>query len=83
MKLNLNVVDENDVCYIAYCYPYTYTNLMQYLRKLNDKTDVVRKSILCKSSSGNEYEMFVCINMLAFLWSPSRIFQKIFQRKKE
>lgn len=48
------IIDENDVCYIAYGYPYTYTNLLNFLKKIDDKKDIARKTVLCKSSSGNE-----------------------------
>ncbi|XP_038052141.1 uncharacterized protein LOC119724900 isoform X2 [Patiria miniata] len=47
---------DNDVCYFAHCYPYTYSDLQDYL--LNVSNDPVRSKfckqrILCRSLAGN------------------------------
>lgn len=46
----------DDVCYFAYCHPYTYTDLQNYLTKLHldeRRSRNFRRSVLCKSVGGN------------------------------
>ena len=50
----------DDLCYFAYCYPYTYTDLMNYLHELELATKsmkVLRRNTLCKSLAGNSCEV--------------------------
>ncbi|CAD5117165.1 DgyrCDS5968 [Dimorphilus gyrociliatus] len=45
-----------DSCYFAHCYPYTYTNLQDYLNNLlNDpvKSKLCKQRILCRTLAGN------------------------------
>ncbi|XP_031548835.1 cytosolic carboxypeptidase 2-like isoform X2 [Actinia tenebrosa] len=45
-----------DVCYLAHCYPYSYSDLEFYLRTLVDSpatSQHVRKEVLCKTLAGN------------------------------
>ncbi|PVD33734.1 hypothetical protein C0Q70_04994 [Pomacea canaliculata] len=47
---------ENDTVYWAHCYPYTYTDLQDYLMELqNDpaKSRICKQRILCRSLAGN------------------------------
>ena len=48
--------DPSDKCYFAHCYPYTYTMLQKYLKKLSDDpryTKICKQRILCKTLAGN------------------------------
>ena len=50
------VLYDNDICYFAYCYPYTYTDLQQYLHTLLTdprKSPYIQRSVLCKTLGGN------------------------------
>ncbi|XP_078539292.1 cytosolic carboxypeptidase 4 isoform X2 [Lissotriton helveticus] len=46
-----------DVCYLAYHYPYTYTTLMSHLQQLEQRVDVrkvyFKKQMLCSTLGGN------------------------------
>uniref|UniRef100_A0A8C1UZD6 Peptidase M14 domain-containing protein n=1 Tax=Cyprinus carpio TaxID=7962 RepID=A0A8C1UZD6_CYPCA len=47
---------DGDTCYLAHCYPYTYSNLQHYLREII--SDPVRAAycklrVLCRSLAGN------------------------------
>jgi len=47
---------ENDVIYMAHCYPYTYTDLRRHLDEMLScpiKSKHVRKEILCETAAGN------------------------------
>ncbi|XP_071809409.1 uncharacterized protein [Asterias amurensis] len=47
---------DNDVCYFAHCYPYTYSDLQDYLQNLtNDPvcSKFCKQRILCRSLAGN------------------------------
>ncbi|KAK3697746.1 hypothetical protein QZH41_010295, partial [Actinostola sp. cb2023] len=49
-----------DVCYLAHCYPYSYSDLELYLRTLVDSPTTsqhVRKEFLCKTLAGNKCHM--------------------------
>ena len=50
----------DDVCYFAYCHPYTYSDLQLYLHGLrNDisRSPFVKKSLLCKTIAGNNCDL--------------------------
>ena len=50
----------DDVCYFAYCHPYTYTDLQNYLCKLEmdeRKSRSFRRSVLCKTIAGNNCDV--------------------------
>jgi len=50
----------DDVCYFAYCHPYTYTDLQNYLCKLEmdeRKSRNFRRSVLCKTIAGNDCDV--------------------------
>ncbi|XP_061678357.1 cytosolic carboxypeptidase 2 [Syngnathoides biaculeatus] len=47
---------ESDTCYIAHCYPYTYSDLQRYLRHISSDPAVVsycKVRVLCHSLAGN------------------------------
>ena len=47
---------ENDVIYLAHCYPYTYTDLRHHLDEMLScpiRSKHVRKEVLCETAAGN------------------------------
>lgn len=55
---------DDDTVYLAHCYPYTYTDLHQYLSKvcINESRDRIRKTVLCKSLAGNDVDVLIITN---------------------
>ncbi|XP_030829548.1 uncharacterized protein LOC580601 isoform X2 [Strongylocentrotus purpuratus] len=47
---------EDDTCYLAHCYPYTFTDLCQHLDDLMaqpERRKTMRRDVLCESRAGN------------------------------
>jgi hypothetical protein len=47
---------KEDLCYFAYCLPYTYTDLQRYLLKIDNnssRSKYVRRTELCRTLAGN------------------------------
>eukprot|EP00042_Codosiga_hollandica_P040428 m.348044 g.348044 ORF g.348044 m.348044 type:complete len:1083 (-) comp55863_c0_seq1:70-3318(-) len=56
---------DNDTVYFAYCYPYTYTDLQNYLTALSVdqmRSKVCRLRILCKTLAGNNCDLLTITN---------------------
>jgi len=53
-----------DTVYFAHCYPYTYTDLCDFIKKTCTfmNKDKVRKTVLCKSLAGNDVDMLIVTN---------------------
>ncbi len=50
----------NDTCYLAHCYPYTYTDLQQYMTKLESDPEIrkiFRRRALCRTVAGNRCDV--------------------------
>lgn len=46
----------SDTCYLAHCYPYTYSHLQHYLRQISSSPAVMsfcKVRVLCQSLAGN------------------------------
>jgi murein tripeptide amidase MpaA len=58
--------------YFAHCYPYTYTDLCDQIKKIctYQNKDKIRRTVLCKSLAGNDVEMLIVTN---FASSPESI----------
>lgn len=58
---------DNDEVYFAHCYPYTYTDQCEFVRKVchMHNKNKVRKTVLCKSLAGNEVDMLIVTNFLS------------------
>ncbi|KAK4886667.1 hypothetical protein RN001_002938 [Aquatica leii] len=56
LTFTLEFPHDNDEVYLAYCYPYTYTDLQDYLLELSShpiKSTFTTLRLLCKSLAGN------------------------------
>ncbi|XP_048511393.1 cytosolic carboxypeptidase 2-like isoform X2 [Athalia rosae] len=56
LTFNLSFPHDQDTVYLAHCYPYTYTDLQEYLASIiNDpaKTKYTKLRLLCRSLAGN------------------------------
>ncbi|XP_016840121.1 cytosolic carboxypeptidase 2 isoform X2 [Nasonia vitripennis] len=56
LTFNIYFPHDQDIVYLAHCYPYTYTDLQEYLAKIaNDpvKTRFTKLRLLCRSLAGN------------------------------
>jgi cytosolic carboxypeptidase protein 2/3 len=58
---------EKDTCYFAHCYPFTYTNLTELVKRVSSfsNKDKIRKTVLCKSLGGNDVDMLIITNFLS------------------
>lgn len=55
---------DSDLVYFAHCYPYTYTDLCEYLKRIChlESKDRIRKTVLCKSLAGNDVDVLIITN---------------------
>lgn len=53
-----------DTVYLAHCYPYTYSDLCDFIKKIctYQNKDKIRRTVLCKSLAGNDIEMLIVTN---------------------
>ena len=53
--------------YFAHCYPYTYTDLNNFVKRVCtfSNKDKIRKTVLCKSLGGNDVDMLIVTNFLS------------------
>ncbi|UJR13507.1 hypothetical protein I4U23_000521 [Adineta vaga] len=81
LDFQMEFAHSGDTCYIAHCYPYTYTDLkddLEYLSRIRS-CDVFRQEILCESQAGNSCFLItvtdesVPINKKKFVFISARI----------
>ncbi|XP_011267877.2 cytosolic carboxypeptidase 2 [Camponotus floridanus] len=56
LTFNISFPHDRDIVYLAHCYPYTYTDLQEYLGKIvadPAKTRFTKLRLLCRSLAGN------------------------------
>jgi len=61
---------DNDTLYVAYCFPYTFTDLQEYLKVAEAKTDNrsrMRRRILCQTLAGNSCDL---LTITSFMGDP-------------
>jgi cytosolic carboxypeptidase protein 2/3 len=58
---------DSDTVYFAHCYPYTYTDLNDFVKRVCTfaNKDKIRKTVLCKSLGGNDVDMLIVTNFLS------------------
>mmetsp|Transcript_1689 Transcript_1689/g.2415 ORF Transcript_1689/g.2415 Transcript_1689/m.2415 type:complete len:371 (-) Transcript_1689:969-2081(-) len=77
LSFSLEMKYDHDTIYLAYCYPYTYTDLREDLRRLEAKPDMQRKMrrrSLCKTIGGNECYL---LTITDFASRPEQMKRKI------
>jgi hypothetical protein len=68
----------NDTCYLAHCYPYTYTDLQRHLKTLQEdaeRRNVLRREVLCTSLAGNRCDLLTITNFPDAELDAQSIFQ--------
>ena len=63
---------DNDTCYMAHCYPYTYTDLMLHLGRLEADAEmrkICRRRLLCRTIANNRFYFSVCLIIFNRAWS--------------
>jgi len=58
---------DKDTCYLAHCYPFTYTDLTEFVKRVCTfhNKDKIRKTVLCKTLAGNDVDMLIVTNFLS------------------
>jgi hypothetical protein len=67
---------DDDTCYLAHCYPYTYTNLQQYLSHVeadSKRANRIRRRVLCQTLAGNNCDL---LTITSFSSNPDAMKQK-------
>ena len=67
LTINLSFPHDNDRCFLAHCYPYTYTDLQLYLQKLEDdnsKKGFFRRSLLCTTLAQNRVDVLTITDQI-------------------
>lgn len=64
MTFELKFKYDHDTVYLAHCYPYTYSDLLDFINKVATfkSKDKIRRTVLCKSLAGNDVEMLIVTN---------------------
>ncbi|CAF0864478.1 unnamed protein product [Adineta ricciae] len=66
--------NNNDTYYFAHCYPYTYSDLQDYLNEIqNDrsKSDYCKQKVLCRTLAGNFIYMLTITNPVPLQTNPT------------
>eukprot|EP00741_Cyanophora_paradoxa_P005167 tig00000863_g5009.t1 len=64
---------EEDACYLAYCQPYTFTDLQTYLKALEDdpkRRNRMRRRVLCQTLAGNNCDL---LTITSFACDPEAL----------
>ena len=67
---------DDDTCYLAHCYPYTYTNLQQYLSHVEadpKRANRIRRRVLCQTLAGNNCDL---LTITSFSSNPDAMKQR-------
>ena len=60
LTFSVSFPHDGDTAYLAHCYPYTYTDLRMYLRKLEadpQRSNCFRRRTLCSTLAGNDCDL--------------------------
>lgn len=76
LSFTLKFEHTSDVCYLAYCYPYTYSDLQKDLEELDSKKHLMglyRRAVLCKTVAGNICDVLT-------ITAPARSMEEVLTR---
>ena len=65
MSFTLQFPHDNDTCYLAHCYPYKYSDLMQDLSLIRSDPARARccsQKVLCQTLAGNDVPIVTITN---------------------
>lgn len=64
LSFQFELKHDQDTVYLSHCYPYTYSDLLWYLKKIcvSDTRDRIRKTALCQTLAGNDVPMLIITN---------------------
>lgn len=64
LSFQLEFKYDADEVFLAHCYPYTYSNVVELLHSIctPESKDRIRKTVLCKTLAGNDCEMVIVTN---------------------
>lgn len=66
LSFKVNFIYENDTIYIAHCFPYTYSDLNNFLTRVcnpQQTKDRLKRTMLTRSIAGNALEMLIITNL--------------------
>lgn len=66
MSFKINFIYENDTIYIAHCFPYTYSDLGNFLNRVCNPQltkDRLKRTMLTRSIAGNPLDMLIITNL--------------------
>mmetsp|Transcript_39017 Transcript_39017/g.59390 ORF Transcript_39017/g.59390 Transcript_39017/m.59390 type:complete len:234 (-) Transcript_39017:2696-3397(-) len=66
LSFKFSLAFDNDQVYFAHCYPYTYSDLVQFLNKTCNPTttkDRLKRTQMCRSIAGNSIDMLIITNL--------------------
>ena len=65
LSFKFNLKHDLDEVYVAMCYPYTYTDAINFLDRIcapKESPNIIRRTSLCKTLAGNNLEMLIITN---------------------
>lgn len=68
LSFHIELHYDKDVVYLAHCYPYTYSDCQQMLKRIclpSFGKDRLRRTDLCRTKAGNVVEMLIITNFLS------------------
>lgn len=67
MTFDIKFPYDRDTVFLAHCYPYTYSDLRDYIGATvtSENKDKIRKTVLCQSNAGNDVEVLIVTNFLS------------------
>ena len=75
LTMTMEFPRSDDRVFIAYCYPYTYTDLQRYLSWLTkspETSQILQRRLLCQSLAGNGCDLLTITSPVRLSHSPAR-----------
>jgi len=75
LTFELKFNHDMDTVYLAHCYPYTYSDMTEFIKRecTFQNKDKIRRTVLCRSLAGNDVDMLIVTN---FSSHPEAIAQR-------